>query len=99
MPGRPNIQKAELNGTGDKLTVLGQTDKDPLPQEIQIFLEHDGVITRGGLTAGAGQMVAAWAIEMDGHGFSRGDEANGVGVEIRTNRFEASSWTQTIVIE
>ena len=98
MPGRPNIQSAELNAAGDKLVVLGQSDNDPLPQEILIYLEQGGALSRGVMTLAGGGVHGAWSVEMDGTGFARGDVANGVGLEIRTGHFEATAWTQVLTI-
>jgi hypothetical protein len=36
---------------------------------------------------------------MDGNGFKRGDTVNSVGLEIRTRQFQATAWTQDVVIE
>jgi hypothetical protein len=96
MPGRPNITSVELDAAGDRLVVLGETDA-PLPREIQIYLEHGGVLSRGSLSDG--DVRASWSLDMDGNGFKRGDTVNSVGLEIRTRQFQATAWTQDVVIE
>jgi hypothetical protein len=96
MPGKPNITSVKLR-PGDKLAVDGVTDDQPLPQEITIFLEKDGVLTRGAISAGS--VTDAWSVEIDGTGFKRDDMVNTVGLEIRTDEFQAITWTQRVKIE
>ena len=98
MPGRPNIQSVTLNDPGDKLVVTGQTDGDRLPVDIRIVIVQGRHAAHGGLNASEQKMIADWSIEMLANGVTKGDAANGVGVEVR-DPFEATSWTQSVTIE
>ena len=98
MAMRPNFDTVELDGT--KLVVSGQSDDDPLPVEIRIFIEQDGRVAHGVGSVGGDldKLTTAWTATLEAEGFDTGP-ALGFGVEIRTLPFEASSWSQIVEIE
>ena len=89
---RPNFDKVELDGS--RLVVTGQSDDDPLPVEVQVFIEQDGEVERGSVD----KLTTGWTVTLDATSFQKG-AALGFGVEIRTLPFETSSWTQIVEIE
>jgi hypothetical protein len=98
---RPNFQDpVELKGSN--LIVSGQSDGDPLPAEISVFLEQEGRVAGGpaAVVAGGGvdKLTTAWTATLPAEGFHAG-KALGFGVEIRTSPFEASSWSEIVNIE
>jgi hypothetical protein len=93
---RPNFDKVELKG-GD-LLVSGQSDGDPLPLEIRVFIEQDGRIAKGAGQGGVDRVTTGWTATLDADGFHTG-KALGFGVEIRTLPFESSSWSQIVDVE
>ena len=100
MAMRPNFDTVEIDGAN--LVVSGQSDDEPLPVEIRIFIEQDGRVAHGVGSAKAGVGVdkptTGWTATFGGEGFHTGP-ALGFGVEIRTLPFEASSWSQIVDIE
>jgi len=96
MAMRPNFEKLKLEGAS--LTVLGQSDDDPLPVEIRIFIEQDERIAHGVGDRDIDRLTTGWKATLGAQGFHTGT-ALGFGVEIRTLPFESSSWSQVVTIE
>jgi hypothetical protein len=96
MAMRPNFERVELKGTN--LLVSGQSDGNPLPVEIRVFIEQDGRIAEGVGNGGVDRLTTGWTATLGAEGFHTG-AALGFGVEIRTLPFEASSWSQIVNIE
>jgi hypothetical protein len=96
MAVRPNFDEVQLKGT--HLIVSGQSDDNPLPVDIRVFIEQDGRIAHGVGNGGVDKLTTAWTATLDAEGFHTG-KALGFGVEIRTLPFESSSWSQVVSIE
>jgi hypothetical protein len=96
---RPNFQDpVELKGSN--LIVSGQSDGDPLPVEIRVFLEQEGKVAGAAAVVGGGvdRLTTGWTATLPAEGFHAG-KALGFGVEIRTGPFEASTWSEIVNIE
>ena len=90
---RPNFQDpVELRGSN--LLVSGQSDGEPLPVEIRVFLEQEGRVVGGPVD----KPNTGWTATLTAEGF-RADKALAFGVEIRTSPFEVSSWSEIVNIE
>ena len=99
MAVRPNIQ-SPIDLDGGKLIVRGESDR-PLADVLQVV-----VVQKAGRADGPGEMAqgvperasANWRAELPGAGFVAG-EAEALGVEIRVDPFQVTSWTQTVTIQ
>ena len=97
MAVRPNFQDPlELKG-GD-LIVSGQTDGDPLPVHIRVFVEQGNRVAGATATADVDRLATGWTARLSSAGFHAGP-AHAFGVEIRTRPFEATSWSQLVTIQ
>jgi hypothetical protein len=101
MAMRPNFQ--ELTIMGDDLIVSGQSDDDPLPEEIRVFIEQDGQLAKGagnGVDPGnaVDRVTTGWTATLSSAGLHTGP-ALGFGVEIRKGPFEVTSWFQAVTIK
>lgn len=93
MAFRPNFDDT-VRITGASMLVAGESDDDPLPVDIQVFLEQEGRV--------AGRSVdkptTAWRATLSSQGFGAGP-ALAFGVEIRTQPFLTTTWSQAVTIE
>ena len=96
MAMRPNFDSVELKGA--HLIVTGQSDDDPLPVEIRVFIEQEGRIALGAGNGGVDRVTTGWTATLGAEGFHTGT-ALAFGVEIRTLPFQATSWSQIVSIE
>jgi hypothetical protein len=97
MSVRPNFQDpVELKGS--ELIVSGQTDGDPLPVDIRVFLEQGGTVAGAVAGARVTRLSAGWTATIPSQGFKAG-QALAFGVEIRDRPFAATSWSQIVSIQ
>lgn len=96
MPGRPNFQSLQIQGT--HLIALGHSDENPLPVAIHVFVEQDGNVADGNAEFKVDRVTTGWQATFGATGFTKGKDALAFGVEMRTQPFEASSWSQVIEI-
>ena len=98
---RPNIQ-SPLRLADGKLTVRGESDL-PLFDVLQVVVVQKGKRADGN---GEGEEIAEgppkrpsvnWRAVLTATDFETGD-AEALGVEIRVNPFEVTSWTQSVKI-
>jgi hypothetical protein len=95
---RPNIQ-SPLEIQGAKLMVRGESDR-PLPEVLEVVVVQQGKTAEGRGEIAHGEPVRAssnWRAELPAAGFEAGP-AEAVGVEIRVDPFEVTSWTQSVTI-
>jgi len=97
MAVRPNFQDP-LELKGGKLLVSGQTDGDPLPVHIRVFVEQDDRVTGATATADVNRLATGWTAELTDVGFHTGP-AHAFGIEVRTHPFEATSWSELVTIK
>lgn len=91
MPARPNFTEVRLaDGT---LRVKGNSNDEPLPIDIRVYLEQEDQIAFGSVD----KLTTAWQAELGSEGFSTGP-ALASGVEIRMEPFTAITWTQQVEI-
>ena len=91
MSFRPNFTGfAETKG--DELVILGESPA-PFPDHLHVYLEQDGHVAEGTVR----EPSTAWQVVFRAAGFSAGP-ASAFGVEVRTDPFGASSWTETVQI-
>src|SRR5829696_2930340 len=95
---RPNFQDP-VEIQGDDLIVAGQTDGDPLPEHIRVYLEQGGHVAGAVAGARVDRVSTTWTATLPSKGFVAGRPALAFGVEIRTNPFEASSWSQVVNVK
>lgn len=93
MAFRPNFDDP-VHLEGDTLAVTGRTgDEGPLPALIHVFLEQGGQVQGGQVD----QPGHAWRKDLSAAGFSPGP-ALAFGVEVHTQPFESTTWTQAVTI-
>ena len=82
------------------MIVAGTSDGDPLPLEIQVFVEQDDPGAGASVVAGGSvdKPSTAWRATLASAGFRAG-QALAFGVEIRTRPFEAITWSQMVEIQ
>jgi hypothetical protein len=97
MPGRPNFESLTIDGA--ELIVSGRSDGDPLPVDIRVFVEQGAQTAQGSAQGKVDRVNTGWVATFDAAGFEKGKPALAFGVEIRTQPFEASSWSQMVTIE
>jgi hypothetical protein len=92
---RPNIQ-SPLKLEDANLTVRGESD-EPLPEVIQVVVvQGSGAIeVARGL---ADRASTGWRATLPAEGFKAG-AAEALGVEIRVDPFEVTSWVQAVTIQ
>jgi hypothetical protein len=91
MSFRPNFTGfAETKG--DELVILGESPP-PFPDHLHVYLEQDGHVAEGTVR----EPSTAWQVVFSAAGFGSGP-ASAFGVEVRTEPFGASSWTETVQI-
>jgi len=97
MPARPNFTEVQL--IDGNLRVKGNSNDDPLPIEIRVFLEQEDPATEGPAIAvgSVDKLTTAWQADLSSEGFSTGP-ALASGVEIRMEPFTAITWTQQVQI-
>ena len=78
---------------GDKLRVNGETTPHPRPVDLQIYLDQDGTVA----STTVQRFDTAWETELPSDGFKPGP-AVAFGVEIRTQPFQATAWTEVVTI-
>ena len=92
MAFRPNFEDT-ARAIGDTVTLVGNTDGNPPPDHIQVFLEQGGHVE----SAGVKRLAPSWRADLPSEGFQPGP-ATAFGVETRLKPFEAFTWTQTVTI-
>ena len=95
MAVRPNIQ-SPLKLDGAELSVSGETD-EPLPEMIDVVV----VQRNGGVAVARGRADRAstgWSATLPAEGFKTG-AAEALGVEIRVDPFQVTSWVQAVTIQ
>ena len=99
MSVRPNVQSLELKG--GELTVKGESPA-PRFEALHVVVVQKGT-RKGGVVAAEGEPLKDslnWtAILTDVAGFTVGEEAETLGVEIRVDPFQVTTWSQTMQIE
>ncbi len=91
MSFRPNFTGfAETKG--DELVILGESPA-PFPDHLHVYLEQNGHVAEGTVR----EPSTAWQVVFSTAGFGPGP-ASAFGVEVRTEPFGASSWTETVQI-
>ena len=95
---RPNFQDP-VEIMGADMIVAGTSDGDPLPLVIQVFLEQHDAGAGPSVVAGGSvdKPSAGWRATLASAGFRAG-QALAFGVEIRTQPFEATTWSQVVEI-
>ena len=93
MPFRPNFRDT-VRRSGDRMTVVGATEDVPLPDDIRVYLEQGGRVARGSVAT----LAATWRADLPAAGFGAGP-ALAFGIEIRTDPFHATTWSQLVTIE
>ena len=79
---------------GDTLKVSGETTPHPRPVDLQIYLDQDGTVA----STKVQRFSEAWTTELPSDGFKPGP-AVAFGVEIRTQPFQATAWTEVVTIQ
>lgn len=93
MAFRPNFDDPVRIAAGN-MTVTGRTaDQGPLPALIHIFIEQEGQVQGGQVD----QPGHAWQKDLPAAGFGPGP-ALAFGVEVHTEPFESTTWTQAVTI-
>ena len=96
---RPNFQDP-VEIMGADMIVAGISDGDPLPLDIQVFVQQDDpaggepVVASGSVD----QPSTGWQATLPAEGFNAG-RALAFGIEIRTRPFLAVTWSQMIEIQ
>jgi hypothetical protein len=95
---RPNFQEP-LVIKGADLIVAGESNGTPLPHTIQVFVEQDDRV-EGQMAAGAfvDRAGSAWQATLPSEGFRAGP-ALAFGVEVRTQPFLVTTWSQMVEVE
>jgi hypothetical protein len=93
MAFRPNFRDT-VRMSGDSMVVTGQSDGDPVADDIRVYIEQKRRVARGSVATPAG----AWQASLTAEGFSPGP-ALAFGVEIRTDPFLTTTWSQMVTIE
>jgi len=93
MPFRPNFRDT-VRRSGDRMIVVGATEDAPPPDDIRVYLEQGDRVARGSVET----LAATWQVSLPADGFSAG-QALAFGVEIRTDPFHATAWSQLVTIE
>jgi hypothetical protein len=97
MAVRPNFQDP-LELRGPDLVVLGETDGDPLPVHIRVFVEQDHRVAGATAAADVDRLGSGWKARLPSEGFHAGP-AHAFGIEVRTSPFESTSWSQLVTIK
>jgi hypothetical protein len=93
MPPRPNFQsEVKLDNQNGVMRVAGQSDGDPLPVDLRVYLEQKGRIAKGSVGPST-----AWEVSLSSTGFDTGP-ATAFGIEVRKEPFLTTTWTQTVDI-
>ena len=93
MAVRPNFQNpVELNG--DELIVSGQSEGDPLPVDVRVYIEQDGNVAGSRVQ----KLSTGWTATIPSQGFEAG-KAFAFGVEIRKEPSDTKPWAQIVSIE
>jgi hypothetical protein len=90
---RPNFEDP-VRMTGGEMIVAGVSEDDPLPVDIQVFVEQRDRVVGGSVD----QPSSMWRATLSSDGFKDG-RALAFGVEIRTRPFGATTWSQEVRIE
>jgi hypothetical protein len=94
MPPRPNFQsEVKLDSNSGLMRVAGQSDGDPLPFDVRVYLEQKGRVAKGS----PGSPNTAWEVSLSSTGFSTGP-AMAFGIEVRKEPFLTTTWTQPVTI-
>lgn len=99
MPARPNFTDARLDENAGTVFLRGNSNDEPLPIEIRVFLEQ-GVAQASGANVALGpvnRLNTAWVAELSAPDFTKGP-AMASGVEIRMEPFTVTSWTEQVVL-
>jgi hypothetical protein len=99
MPARPNFTAAELDEAEDTVRLSGNSNDQPLPVEIRVFLEQ-GTAQASGAEVALGpvnRLNTAWVAELSAPGFTKGP-ALASGVEVRMEPFTVTSWTEQVIL-
>jgi hypothetical protein len=92
MPPRPNFQ-AQVKLNQGRITVAGQSDGNPLPVEIRVYVEQQGRVAKGSPVP----PNTGWEVSLSAPGFDTGP-ATAFGVEVRNDPFLTTTWTQPVSI-
>ena len=79
---------------GDTLRVSGETTPHPRPVDLQIYLDQDGTVASTKVV----RFAETWDADLPSDGFKPGP-AVAFGVEIRTQPFQATAWTEVVTIQ
>jgi hypothetical protein len=94
MPARPNFTELRL----DSGTLLAKGNSvEPLPDEIRVYIEQGNEPAKC-VFGSVDELNTAWVAELPAAGFSTGP-AMASGVEIRTDPFTATTWTEQVEIQ
>ena len=93
---RPNIQTVELQD--GKLVVKGESTL-PRFEVLQVVVVQQGEKTDGVAEGDPLKDSVNWTAVLPATGFTVGEEAEALGVEIRVDPFQVTSWSQTVKIQ
>jgi hypothetical protein len=94
---RPNVTSLTLSGTD--LEVLGES-ADPQPTAIFVVVTQDAAVgaARLAIPGMAARAITGWEATLRGTTFKKG-AAEVMGVEVRIDPFESTSWVQSLTID
>ena len=97
MAVRPNFLEL-VRIQGDNMVVAGTSDDDPLPDDIQVFVEQGGPVDGASVGGHVNKASSAWQATLPSAGFQPGT-AVASGLEIRTRPFLVTTWSQMVKIQ